>query len=472
MPPQRPRESSGRGSAAAAAAAALLLAAAATLYTQTRARRRRRPPKDAAAGAGPQQQLPPAAPAPPPPQLPAPEPPAAPVNPPPAAAAPPGGLAVAVIRGVMQRNATLSEVSAAYAAPHAPAPTGEGACYEPSPLERRWMDSIFQWQFSLSVAPSQPPGPLMCKQPVQLRASRVRGRRAAPARGRRQIEQCFWGPACAEVIRDQVRLRRSAEVASALRHASAQAAAGDAARAAAADSFCRVRRSAADPWGWVEPLTSFLRDPREFCLQQGLTFARDWLVLADASLLGGRQLALFDAGAGPRLIGFPGMAPANNTQWFLDRYAERGCDVAEIHAWEPGFYGTKESWTTGVPAAVRAKVRFSSKPIECCGRASSEEADLLGAMRAAKARGRYVVLKLDTDSPVLEESVVGALLREPHLADELFWEHHVQYSPMVRWWVSGSPASEANYISNLTVSGSYELFTQLRRRGVRAHSWV
>ena len=51
------------------------------------------------------------------------------------------------------------------------------------------------------------------------------------------------------------------------------------------------------------------------------------------------------------------------------------------------------------------------------------------------------------------------------LVDELYFEHHVLYTPMWRYW-------QINTVTNHTLVHSYALFGKLRELGIRAHSWV
>ena len=70
-------------------------------------------------------------------------------------------------------------------------------------------------------------------------------------------------------------------------------------------------------------------------------------------------------------------------------------------------------------------------------------------------------LVLDDDS-VKSEQVDKARLS--HLIDDLYFEHHV--------WGSGLSSTWAGYGMDGDMVGSYNLFSQLRNLGIRAHSWV
>lgn len=88
----------------------------------------------------------------------------------------------------------------------------------------------------------------------------------------------------------------------------------------------------------------------------------------------------------------------------------------------------------------------------------------------------YVVFKLDIDTPAPENGVVARLLEllpgrdeiegaDPEIeVHEFFFEHHTNVLEVVgAVWCKGSCP---------TLAESYSLFQTLRKRGVRAHSWI
>jgi hypothetical protein len=86
----------------------------------------------------------------------------------------------------------------------------------------------------------------------------------------------------------------------------------------------------------------------------------------------------------------------------------------------------------------------------------------------AKLRPNDVVtVKVDFDSPGLETEIIDTILRFPELyqtIDELFYEYHVKMAYMHRYWFAAN--------RTLNVLDSIDVFRSLRRRGIRAHSWV
>jgi hypothetical protein len=75
--------------------------------------------------------------------------------------------------------------------------------------------------------------------------------------------------------------------------------------------------------------------------------------------------------------------------------------------------------------------------------------------------------QIDIDNNEVEEALVRQLLADPSLlalVDEFYWEHHVNFAPMSELWNTQG--------SSQRMSHSLALFSQLRRAGVRAHSWT
>ncbi|KAL8847569.1 MAG: hypothetical protein Q9221_007389 [Calogaya cf. arnoldii] len=82
----------------------------------------------------------------------------------------------------------------------------------------------------------------------------------------------------------------------------------------------------------------------------------------------------------------------------------------------------------------------------------------------------FFVFKLDIDSAPIEEPIIKSLLEDDQseggasaLVDELMFEHHVNYDPMNGPW--GNPQGVGD------LHRSYNVFRDLRRKGIRAHSW-
>ena len=107
----------------------------------------------------------------------------------------------------------------------------------------------------------------------------------------------------------------------------------------------------------------------------------------------------------------------------------------------------------------------------------------LNHLLALVTEADFVVFKLDIDNNALETSLIRQILASPKLCsliDELFWEHHVRRSPLVKTRVEflgkpnigwGEHVPDPS-MPDSTLADSYRIFTQLRERGIRAHAWI
>lgn len=224
----------------------------------------------------------------------------------------------------------------------------------------------------------------------------------------------------------------------------------------------------------VEPMAGLLRDPRPIC-GPGAGFeppstdvqSHEFLLLDPALLAfhaahapaGGRRVVLFDLGATRWADrGMPGM------RWLFESFEAGGLRFTDIYAWEAdparsaGFFDE-------MPADVVAMTRFFNAPVDLV---PGSPYNVLELIAAAARPADVVVVKLDIDTPRLEEAIILRVLAEPSgalacLVDEIFFEHHVANAAMMaaHWGpsVTGS------------IHESLRLFQALRRRGIRMHSW-
>eukprot|EP01062_Namystynia_karyoxenos_P012347 TRINITY_DN14438_c0_g2_i1.p1 TRINITY_DN14438_c0_g2~~TRINITY_DN14438_c0_g2_i1.p1 ORF type:complete len:429 (+),score=120.58 TRINITY_DN14438_c0_g2_i1:88-1287(+) len=321
----------------------------------------------------------------------------------------------------------------------------EGVSYAPSALEQRWAARIAEWQLDLRGKHGER-GPLLCR------------------RGR---ARCSWNAGCLEVMRDEGRMR--ALLAQVADRRSAPALPDKVPLLSVLRRRDGCGREQQTP---IEPLVSFLRDPRDFCLERevAVTFSTDWLalpwggeVLPDAG--GGGGAVLLDAGASVDWNGSSGR--------IANMFERQGIEFSRIVAWE-----TQEAaaFMDTVPPRWKGRAEFRNRA------ATSEEGHAdnpLAVAEAARAAGAgYVVFKLDIDSSGAEQALVQQLMRRPWLVDELFWEQHAMWSPMVRYWcglrrVPGQRWKEqVCHVGNQTLADGYRIFAALRSKGVRAHAWI
>ena len=224
----------------------------------------------------------------------------------------------------------------------------------------------------------------------------------------------------------------------------------------------------------IEPLISFLRHPHAMCLDKTLRWQGSKAYLlpswpseaywpADAPR-GRARSYFFDLGASLYTAGIGGASQ----RWFVEQYERRGIVFDRILAWEA------KAWEPGhifgaMPDRVVDKVSYFNVPVNATPNGKHNP---LRVLRAIASPDDFVVLKIDIDTLAIESALVDQILRDPELAsliDEIYYEHHVKFSPMyAMWWHRDSSTSKPK----MTLADSYELFSALRERGIRAHSWV
>ena len=220
---------------------------------------------------------------------------------------------------------------------------------------------------------------------------------------------------------------------------------------------------------YIEPLMSFLRHPLALCptsqkaadvldktyllvpFQDEVTseFATKWLFDAGAST--------YDTGAG-----------GASQSWFVNKYRSRGIEFDRIIGWEAAVTDPALQWNS-VPADVKRKTSWFNVPVTT---GKDDDDNPFTFIKHMTKPEDFVVLKIDIDTPEVEMKLVRQLMDDPHLltlVDEFYFEHHVSGSPM-QWHGWGDLQSSAAPFS--TLAESYEMFSRLRRQGVRAHSWV
>lgn len=234
----------------------------------------------------------------------------------------------------------------------------------------------------------------------------------------------------------------------------------------------------------LEPLAGILRDPRMICegVDQELASSTDWLVLADqgeakaprqGSFIGhlldlassffrrgkqGKQRIFFDAG-GTRFM--------DAMNFFTSQYGERGLEFDKIYVWEAVPQGRDAYWAD-TPPEVRSKWEHRLTFYDGIPISADENAwhNPLQRILANCQPDDFCGFKLDIDTPSVEGPIVQQLLQSPAVVkvlDEFFFEHHVSGLMQLYGW---GPDVQG------TFADSYKIFTQLRKMGLRAHSWI
>jgi hypothetical protein len=221
----------------------------------------------------------------------------------------------------------------------------------------------------------------------------------------------------------------------------------------------------------IEPLVGFLRHPEAHCPQfpgskpwVRNVISKDYLIPAwhaEAWPHGRTRALFFDLGASLYHTGNGGASMS----WFVSQYRVRGIQFDRIFAWEVKSYTDATIYAT-MPAPIVDRISYYNLPANTT---PGEKHNPWRTLRAVAAQADFVVVKIDIDNTPIEEALLEQLLSDRSLSvlvDELYFEHHVLNTPMWHYgWKGGT-------VTNHTIVHSYNLFSQLRALGIRAHSWV
>lgn len=242
----------------------------------------------------------------------------------------------------------------------------------------------------------------------------------------------------------------------------------------------------------VEPLVSFLRHPLSLHpshADRATIMNKDYYKLPSREDIlqvrrkGGRLL-FFDVGASLYEKG-PGGDNGASLRWFIEKYGEyKDSDHSKvpfdrIFAWEATPYKPKILWETFPPDVVNV-LQYFNVPAE------SKPLGKMNPLRLLRDIARiddYVIFKLDVDHQRTELDLIEQILASSEISsliDEIFWEHHVAGSAMgcPEMWNGKKGSGWSSFTFNTqqghgeTLAESYKLFTELRKRGIAAHSWV
>ena len=172
---------------------------------------------------------------------------------------------------------------------------------------------------------------------------------------------------------------------------------------------------------------------------------------------------LFDLGASLYRSGLGG----SSQEFFVESYAARGIHFDRILAWEPKPYPDKKI-IDAMPNHVYDVTSFFNVGVNADPEARINP---LRTLRAITRPSDLVVLKIDIDSPEIEERLLQQIVEDSSLSsrvDELYYKDHVHMHPFMH----GGPWQGGKNRTKRTLIDSYALFGQLRRLGIRAHSWV
>jgi len=235
---------------------------------------------------------------------------------------------------------------------------------------------------------------------------------------------------------------------------------------------------------YLEPLASSLRSPFFHCFRNEIpthcakhssscdrysVFSLDFLSFPEIDMVNrlapSEKRIFFDLGTFNFSSGINGYAPS--LKWFMDTYRARGLEFDLIVSWEAQPVNHNEFWRHVPDEYVMRLVYYNFPSSSVPG----SPRNVVTQLKARCQKEDYCVLKLDIDDTEVEESIIEQILADrsaSELLDELFWEHHVHENPLSR----SSWGNDALSRTASTVKDSYQLFTRLRKLGIRAHSWV
>lgn len=229
---------------------------------------------------------------------------------------------------------------------------------------------------------------------------------------------------------------------------------------------CQVQDSAPDSRSkfiFIEPLAGLLRHPlscKTNLVRKDYMAVDGWGVHKAGRNIQNRQYFYFDVGASTFNTGAGGASQ----NWFRSIYKDLCVSFDHYYAWEAAKLDPARVFAE-IPDDVTPHYHWFNIPAQI---GIGHKDNPLTLMLSETTPEDFVVFKLDLDNYEVEEALVGQILESPLLSsriDEMFWEHHVNFQPMVRaWGAATNMKKKMNY--------SLSLFGALRRKGIRVHSWV
>eukprot|EP00669_Euglena_mutabilis_P009086 TRINITY_DN4034_c0_g1_i1.p1 TRINITY_DN4034_c0_g1~~TRINITY_DN4034_c0_g1_i1.p1 ORF type:complete len:196 (+),score=23.19 TRINITY_DN4034_c0_g1_i1:474-1061(+) len=191
-----------------------------------------------------------------------------------------------------------------------------------------------------------------------------------------------------------------------------------------------------------------------------------YLVLPNASEFPHRRALYFDFGSTYYNSGYA--LATDSMAWWMKSLAARGWHFDDVYAWEISPVNHNDYWER-VPDEMKPRLHFFNT-----GTSNDPKHPMnpLNFIRRVAKRGDYIMVKLDIDNNPIETGIVDQILKshDAHpLIDEFVWEHHVKFSP-TQWSGWGNLSDLEGPYS--TLNNSYHAFSDLRKLGIRAHSWV
>lgn len=236
----------------------------------------------------------------------------------------------------------------------------------------------------------------------------------------------------------------------------------------------------------IEPLHGVARHPfaKVGCGGDADIFNLTYLVLRNACGAAEKpRVLLFDMGASRGFMGVPGGVfdtlpnggakgggRAPSVPFLYTMFKDRCLEPDAIFAWEMNKGCTEREFWGELPPDIRHKVRFYELPVtegelhdSIAG--TLEPASFLQMLKAVARHEDYVVVKLDVDTPFVEQTIITTLTARLDLAgliDELFFEYHFNTREFDLWHFGQAG----------TVDTALATMHKLRTLGIRAHFWI
>ena len=149
--------------------------------------------------------------------------------------------------------------------------------------------------------------------------------------------------------------------------------------------------------------------------------------------------------------------------WFYEQYHKRNYLLHNYYAYEAEKLDPIEAFKQ-IPDDIFAGYHWINAPVNDQVGHKLNPWTTLDKLRSRDAHD-VTVVKLDIDTPSIEGPLADQLQAsfDGSLVNEFFFEHHVNLEAMYGDWLTQS--------LNITLYDSYLLFQNLRKKGIRSHSW-
>jgi len=197
---------------------------------------------------------------------------------------------------------------------------------------------------------------------------------------------------------------------------------------------CSHENSTQHVFSYIEPLAVFLRDPKALCLGGGVLGRSHYKMASDRDPVGVQANAtgrvfLFDLGASTWNKG----AGGSSQDYFWKLYRDAGLQISRMFLWEANKREPKAIFSAVPGEAFHSYQYFNIPAVPDQG----DPKNPFEIMRLLGQKEDFIVIKLDIDNGPVENRFIEQLLHDEELlslVDEMFFEHHVNFGPMRRYW--------------------------------------